>query len=274
MVFASVLFLLMFGTVSFGQFEVEFNEIKGSLTKKDEFKKGFGRYDGIQIPLYKNEAVNFVVYSDKFSPRLMFLTPGGKPYKQSESDNGDVASLISSVSESGDWLLFVVGDSSAQGNYTLQYAIAGANSLELPKGSDFCTTLDFIVAHANAYFLLFENPVESKQAFVKLNGAEDAFIDESDGSYTAKMYEGNDLNEAQNKFDELSKKIDNCFGKDWSKTVQSWTSTEDYKVKTVMYAEKFKSKQRYVLLGLKDLRSSKQKFIGDYVIEIVVNKRN
>ena len=271
--FFFLILLLCQTGILFGQYEVEFNEIKGTLSKSDEYKKDFGRYDGYQVPLYKGEAVNFVAYSEKFMPRLFFVTPAGKVFKQSNPTNDNVASIITMVPESGEWILYVVGDSLSSGSYTFQYAFASANSIQIDKDADFCTTLKFITAHAKAYFLLFENPVDSKQAFVKLNGAVDAFIDESDGSYTAKMFEGNSLNAAEKEFKDLSDKIKNCLGSNWSKSNTNWNSVEDFKEKTILFSEQVSSKGREVKLNLKDLRSSKQKFTSDYEIEIIINRK-
>ena len=263
--FLPVIFLLLIASnTAFGQFDVEFNEIKGTLTKSDEFKKEFGRYDGYEIPLYEGEAVNFVAYSDNFSPRLIFVSPKGKIFKQSSSSSSNVATIITSVNESGEWILFVVGDSSATGNYTFQYAFASKNSVQLPPDADFCTTLNFVTAHAKAYFLLLENPIDSKNTFVKLNGSLDSYIDESDGSYTSKMYEGNNLAEAEKVFKDYSENVGKCLDKSWVRKSESWVSVEDYKVQSVLYTEPVKTKERLVLVALQDLSNSKQKFTGNY----------
>lgn len=273
--FLSLFIVLTFYSANiFGQFEVEFNEIKGSLTKTDEFKKEFGRYDGYEIPLYDGEAVNLIVYSEKFSPKLIFVTPGGNIYKQSSSGSSKIASIISKVNESGNWILYVVGDSSATGDYTFQYSFASKNSLQLPEHHDFCTSLQFIVAHAKAYFLLMENPVDTKTSFVKLNNAVDAFIDESDGAYTAKMYEGNNLAEAEKIYKQYSNDVGKCLDKSWIKKSESWVDVDDYKVKSVLYTEPVKEKERLVLVSLQDLTKSKQKFTGNYVVLIIVNRKN
>ena len=269
-----VFILIIASNTVFSQFEVEYNEIKGTLTKSDEYKKEFGRYDGYEIPLYEGEAVNLVAYSDKFTPRLIFVSPNGKVFKQSLSSKSNVASIITSVNESGEWILFVVGDSSATGDYTFQYAFASKNSVQLPKDADFCTSLNFITAHAKAYFLLLENPIDAKNPFVKLNGALDAYIDESDGSYTAKMYEGNNLAEAEKIYKNYSENVGTCLDKSWIKKSESWVSVEDYKVQSTLYTEPVKEKERLVLVALQDLRNSKQKFTGDYIVLIIVNKKN
>jgi hypothetical protein len=267
-------FLSFYSANIFGQFDVEYNEINGSLTKTDEFKKELGRYDGYEIPLYEGEAVNLIVYSEKFSPRLIFVTPGGNIYKQASSGTSKIASIISTVNESGNWILYVVGDSAATGDYTFQYSFASKNSLILPVQHDFCTSLQFVVAHAKAYFLLMENPVDAKTAFVKINNAVDAFIDESDGAYTAKMYEGNNLAEAEKIYNQYANDVGNCLDKSWIRKSESWVDIDDYKVKSVLYTEPIKEKERLVLVSLQDLSKSKQKFTGNYVVLIIVNRKN
>lgn len=270
----TALLLLILSSSIFSQFEVEFNEIKGTLTKDSEYRKDFGRYYGFTISLYEGEAVNMVVYSNKFSPKLVFVSPNGKVFKQSINNNNDLASIITTVNQSGDWIIYIVGDSAATGDYTFQYAFASEKSVKLQPNKDFCTTLNFVTAHAKAYFLLLENPVDLKNTFVKLNGSIDAFIDDADGSYTAKMYEGNNLRDAEKVFKEYSTNVGKCLDKSWNKKSESFVSVDDYKVKSVLYTEPVKEKERLVLVALQDLRNSKQKFTGDYVVLIIVNKKN
>lgn len=253
------------------QFEVEFNEVKGELTKSDKYKEGFGRYDGYNIPLYAGEGVNFVVYSEKFEPKIVFVSPDGNVYKQSDG-NGNIASLITTVPEEGEWVLFIVGDQNSLGKYTFQYAFASSNSLTLPAESDFCSTLNFIIAHAKAYFLLFENPVDSKQSFVKLNNAKDAFIDDSDASYNAVYLETDNLKEAEQLYKKLSDDITKCIGNSWSSADSNWQKVDDYKIMNTKYLEKIKEKERFIKVILLDLRGSKQKFLNDYIVQVIINR--
>jgi hypothetical protein len=267
-----LLILFFFISLSLNaQFDVEFNELIGELTKTDKYKAEFGRYDGYQIPLYAGEAVNFIVYSDTFNPKIVFVSPNGNVYKQSESTSG-IASIITTVPEGGEWVLYVVGDLYSLGKYTFQYAFASSNSLNLSSDSDFCTTLNFIIAHAKAYFLLFENSYDSKQTFVKLNKSIDAFIDDSDASYNALFLETNNLKEAENLFEELKTDLSKCLDNNWTISPANWYNIEDYKVMSINYSEKVKEKGRFVKLMLLNLKGSKQKFMNDFAVQIVVNR--
>ncbi|MEW6507916.1 MAG: hypothetical protein AB1432_09250 [Bacteroidota bacterium] len=268
----TLLILFFFISLSLNaQFDVEFNELIGELTKTDKYKPEFGRYDGYQIPLYAGEAVNFIVYSDAFNPKIVFVSPSGNVYKQSEGTSG-IASIITSVPEEGEWVLYVVGDLYSLGKYTFQYAFASSNSLNLSSDSDFCTTLNFIIAHAKAYFLLFENLYDSKQTFVKLNKSKDAFIDDSDASYNALFLETNNLKEAENLYKELQTDVSKCLDNNWTISVANWYNVEDYKVKSISYSEKVKENGRFVKLMLLNLKGSKQKFMNDFAVQIVVNR--
>ena len=174
------------------QFQVDFNEIQGELTSKDLYKKDFGRYHGYEIELYEGEAINFVVYTKNFQPSIAFVNPNGEIYQQSSRNDKGYANIVTIVPKSGNWVLYVIGDQSSRGSYTLQSAIAEPNSLSLDKDADFCITLNFLLAHSNAYFFLLENSLSGKQ-LVKMNGAVDSFLDEESGSYNAVFYDGNDI---------------------------------------------------------------------------------
>ncbi|MDQ7818498.1 MAG: hypothetical protein RDU14_15845 [Melioribacteraceae bacterium] len=270
-IFLIVISLMFYVSVNYAQFEVEFNETKGALTKNDKYKAEFGRYDGYQIPLYAGEAVNFVVYSEKFNPRIVFVSPKGNVFKQGVGTD-NMASIITTVPEEGEWVLYVVGDAEALGEYTFQYAFAAANSLQLLRESDFCTTLNFLLAHSKAYFLLLENPADSQQSYIKLNDSKDAFVDDSDGSYTAVFLETDNLKEAERIHKKLAEDIAKCLDKNWNTKSDNWQNFDDYKVKSVSYTEKVKEKERFIKVLLLDLKGSKQKFLNDYVVQIVINR--
>lgn len=266
-----ILFLIFISLPVYAQFEVEFNELKGELTKSDKYQEGFGRYDGFQIPLYAGEAVNFVAYSEKFTPKIVFVSPKGHVFKQSDG-SGKIASIITTVPEEGEWVLYIVGDQNSFGSYSLQYALASANSIKLPADSDFCTTLNFIIAHAKAYFLLFEDPYNLQESFVKLNSANDAFIDYVDASYNAIFLETDNLKEAEKLFRQLADQVSKCLGKEWSINNSNWQKVEDYKVMSIKYSEKVNEKERFVSVVLLDFKGSKQKFVNDYSVQILINR--
>jgi len=275
----SLILIIIFASFINGQnkqqkFQVDFNEIKGELTLKDQFKKDFGRYDGYQIELYEGEAVNFIVYSNNFQPSLAFVNPKGEVYKQSSVNDKNYANIVTTVPASGEWVLYVVGNEKTVGSYTLQTAIAEPNALSLPINSDFCTTLDFLFSHANAYFFLLENPAIIKQQLVKLNESFDAYIDEEDGSYNAAYYDGNDLLKAEQSFKNISDKIKMCLDKDWQYKIENWKKVEDYKAKSITLTEKTNDKPRHVMIAIYDFSGSNQNNRNRFSVVVEINRKH
>lgn len=267
-----VLILLVLSNHAYAQFEVEFSESKGSLSITDNLKPGFGRYDGYRIPLYKGETVNFIVFSEKFNPGLILVTPLGEVFKQSSKTTLEFATIITDISEDGEWILYVVGDSSSVGEYQFQYAIAASNSVSLPADADFCTSLQFILAHSKAFFLLIENQYDSSNSFIKLKGAKDSFIDEVDGSYTSVFLETDNLNEAEKQYKDLINNVSNCLDKNWKSKSSDWRKKEDYRINETVITENIKDSYRFIKIELLDLKGSKEKFLSDYVVQVVINK--
>lgn len=255
------------------KFQVDFNEIKGELTSKDLFKKDFGRYDGYEIELFEGEAVNFVVYSKEFQPGLAFVNPKGEIFQQSAANNKSYANIITTIPTSGSWILYVIGNEKSSGSYTLQTAIAEPAALSLNSSADFCVTLDFLLAHSNAYFFLLENPAFAKKQLVKLNDAIDAFIDEEDGSYNATYYDGNELSEAEAAFKNISEKVKGCTGKNWQMKSSNWKRVEDYKEKSVTFTEKRNEKTRYITVAIYDFAGADQNLRMRFSVVAKINRR-
>ncbi len=254
------------------KFQVDFNEIKGELTSKDLYKKDFGRYDGFEIELFPGEAVNFVVYSKNFQPSIALVNSKGEIFKQSSKNDKGYANIISEIPTGGNWVLYVIGDEKATGSYTLQTAIAEPNSLSLESSADFCTTLDFLLSHAKAYFFLLENPSISRQELVKLNGAIDAYIDEESGSYKATFENDNEKTKVDAMFNNISDKIKSCLGSNWQITSTDWQKSEDFKEKTKTFTEKNNNKPRYVKVAVYDYADSKHKTDYRFSVDVEINR--
>jgi hypothetical protein len=254
-------------------FQIDYNEINGILTTKDPVKKDFGKYKGFEIDLYEGEKVNFLVYSTDFHPSLALVNPNGEVINHSSGEAKDYANLNTSISVSGNWILYVIGDLNANGKFLLRNSIAEQNSLTLPESSDFCTTLDFILAHSTAYFVLLENSISANQKTVKLNGAMDQFFDENDGSYNVLYYNGNEASEAEEVLDKLKSQILNCIGSSWDVTSSNWKKLDDFKEKYVTFTEKGMDKPRYVTIAAYDFKGSSKRLTNRFNVEIQINKK-
>lgn len=271
-------FIIIISQVHYAQekpkkFQVDFNEIKGELTAKDLYKKDFGRYDGFEIELFEGEAINFVVYTQKFQPSLALVNSKGEIFKQSDRNDKGYGNIVTTISISGKYVLYVISSENSLGNYILQTAIAEPNALSFDSTSDFCATLDFLLAHSIAYFFLLENPNLATQQLVKLNDAVDAFIDEEDGSYNATFYNGNELQKADPAFKNIIDKMKLCLSNDWKMKISDWQRMEDYKEKLVTFTENIKERPRYIVVGLFDYTGSNQRYKNNYSVEVEINRK-
>jgi hypothetical protein len=275
-IFKIILLLILFisGTANAQgkqqKFQIDFNEIKGALTSSDLMKKDFGRYHGFEIELFQDESINFVVYSKKFQPGLALINSKGEVFKQSMGNLNGFANLTASIPTSGNWILYVLGNEKALGDFTLQTAIAEPNALTLDKNADICTILDFLLSHANAYFLLLENKSDKKHEIVKLDNAIDAYLDEDNSSYDATIYDGTSSAQAEGLFKTESEKITACLGSTWKAKSTDWEKIEDYKMKSLELTEQKEDRPRYLIIAVNDRAGSKQKTSKRFQVKIEI----
>ena len=255
------------------EFQVEFYKSKGILQKSDLYKKDFGRYKGFEIPANKGEAGSFVVYSPKFKPSLVLTDEKGNVVIQTPARDEHTAILSTIFPKNGNYVLFMVADSSAKGEYEFQYGFASENSIQLSENAEFKSAVNYLLEHAKAYFLFFENPVEGKNSFYKLTGAADVNIG-SDGSYNAVFYKGDNLEAAQVLFAELSIKLNTCFDAGWKKELSDWKQNKSISEKSLLFKEKTSDEARTVKLSLFDFSKVKDSYRFSYGVSLIISKEH
>lgn len=259
--------LFMFIITNGQEFYVEYQKIEAELTESDLFKDNFGRYDGYQLPLNKGERVHFMVFSESFSPSLVLVTPNDTKYQQASARGDDYITMGLKVPETGEWLLYVLGDSTAEGDYYLQYAFADSASLQLKGDVDFCTGLSFILAHSNAYFI-FPQTVPSSRLLHKLKGSIDSFINSDDAAYVSTFYEGNDNEAAEKIYNSLKKSVQSCLSENWkSKEIDNSESTG-----SMTWSENVKQNPRVVVVSFNDTSeiNAGVDYQYKYAVELIV----
>ncbi len=272
--FSFTILILVFGNINAQtDFQIEFYKSKGILKQSDLYRKELGRYKGFEIPANKGEAGSFVVYSPRFKPSLFLTDEKGNLIKQAPGRDEHTAILSSSFPSSGNYILFLAADSASRGEYEFQYAFASENSLNIKPESDFKTAISFLTEHAKAYFLFFENPVEGKNSFYKIEGATDVNI-ETDGSYRAVFYKGEDLITAQNIYAALSVKLNDCFESGWKKENSDWKLNKNIKEKYLVQKEKTDDEARSVKLSLFDFSNAKENYRYTYGVTLIISKNH
>lgn len=255
------------------EFQVEFYKSKGDLLKSDLYKKDFGRYKGFEIPVNKGEAGSFVVYSPKFKPSLILTDEKGNVIKQTQGRDENTALLSTVFPGSGNYVLFLVADSSARGGYDFQYSFASEKSLTLPPDADFRKAISYLTEHAKAYFLFFENPVEGINSFYKIAGAADVSITR-EGAYNAVYFKGDDLNAAQVVYSDLFSKLSPCFDFNWKKEVSDWKTNNSIREKYIQFKEKAGGEARIVKLSLFDFSKAKDQYRFAYGVSLIIAKEH
>ncbi len=263
--------LFCFNSLVAQEFFVDYQKIEGKLTSKDLVKENFGRYDGYKIPLNKGERAYFIVYAEEFSPSLIVVTPNDEKFQQVTPRGEDFVTLGFKVPESGEWVLYVVGDKNAQGDYVLQYAFADSASLFINDKVEFCVGLNYLLAHSTAYFL-FPQTIPSTKPLFKFSDAVDAFINGDDASYNSVFYQGDKEKDAQEVYNSLSNRIGNCIPKDWKRKNGSdsvnGSGVENY----IQWNEPIKNNPRVVKVALTEFSNadSETEYINKYSVDLVI----
>ena len=270
-IFFLMIILVSLAPIFAQEFYVDYQKIEGELSTKDLYRDNFGRYDGFKMPMNKGERVHFILYSSSFSPTLVVVTPQDKKYQQASARGEDFVTLGFKVPESGEWVLYVLGDSISRGEYILQTAFADSASLFLNERADFCTGLKYLIAHSNAYFI-FPQTVPSNRQVYQIQGSFDAFINGDDPSYNASFYQGNDNAEADKVFKDITGKIDNCVQKTWKKKIENTKSGEV--VNTITWTEQVKNNPRVIRLTYSDLAANDEQteYLERYSVDMIIIK--
>ncbi|GJQ64489.1 MAG: hypothetical protein SCALA702_35420 [Melioribacteraceae bacterium] len=240
---------------------IEYDMVQGKLEESDSYKKEFGRYDGFQVYLNKGEFVYFSVFSEEFNPSIILVTPGKENLMENQSQGTGFASIKTSIPETGEYYVYIIGTANSRGNYFYQYAFADSAALKEPE-KEFCDELQYVIKHSDAYFLF----LQENDTLYKISDTEDAFIDGNDGSYNTVILSNSDKAEAEKKYIESRLKLQSCLGEGWNEYKSDWQPIEDFKQKKVEYSKKTEAGRIAVILKLNDFSTEGN---SDYSLEMV-----
>ena len=254
----AIFFIIMVAIPNFimpqGQtYQIEFQKMMGELSQNDLTNEGFGRYDGYEINFNEGERVHFLVHSENFIPSLILVNPEGETFQQDIEQNDEYATVQAKINQSGEWILYVIADANSLGRYFFQYGIAAPELFSMNQNADLCDELNFILAHAVAYFI-FLGEDNNDETILKIDGARDAYIDGHDASYNAKLYDGNSIGDAQRMFNYIVDEVKECIPSQWSKSDRGWMKVRDYRERYFLVTENISEEPRFVRIGLLDFR--------------------
>jgi hypothetical protein len=251
-------------------YPVEYYEMTGELTGRDLFKDEFGRYDGFELPLNKDENAYFFVYSTEFNPSLILVSPDGTIYQQSVAQEGEFSTIRTPIPETGNWYIYVVSNSDEKGVYYFHYGFAGKSAIDLKKDADFCSKLNYLISHSKAHFVFLENPNHKIELPVFKNST-DAIINSDDASYNTVIYDGTSFNRAIKIFTDFNKEIKLCLGEDWKTQFHDFVDVGDHREQSIEYTLKNNGQTKVLQLILADFRKTSERFYNDFAVVLVIN---
>ena len=222
---AVFLFIIFsFSVTLFAQdIRVEKFVIDGELKTTDPISEGLGRINAVQLNFTKGDKFASELKAD-FVPMLVLVPPSGDYIIEYPDQQTLVAKYEGEISETGSWFLYIVGDSTDIGFYTLTNRYASASSMEF--GNDECSNLKNLIQHSKTdfYFLQDSNSNGSIKSYKGLSGK---IISNSETLLSINLYEGNSFEDAIQILNDSSIEIEQCLGTDYQKSESGWMNDEN-----------------------------------------------
>lgn len=249
------------------QFRVEYYRTEGKLTSDDKVKEDFGRYDGFNISMKKGEYVNFIAFSEDFVPAFVLINPDGKTVLEKRGSDEGLVAFRTQIDKSGEWIIYLVSNRNATGEYRMEYGFAAEEAMDLPKNANFCETLGFIISHANGYFSFLES-----DKIPELPSSENASVDVFATLYESNFYLGNFENEAKDIFEKTKEKLDNCLSAWDTKGKQNFRTEEFYSTYINYKENPEEGDGRMVKLIMKEFSDESANF--GYSVDVLIGKES
>ncbi len=274
-----LLFLLTSIIYAQTDMRVEKFDIDGTLTVNDPISEDLGRINAVQFNFNEGDKFYSELTAD-FFPMLVLVAPSGE-YNIRYPEKGERSAIFDeTIKESGQWLLYIVGDSSDTGNYHLMNIYASASSLQFNDSLSFCEKLQLLLLHdkANFYFLRgnpTDEEAQSWEAKIAISDLGKGMIYGSDMSAYKNLLFKTDVKElSEEKMNDFSSKIENCLSSDWEKIEGKWQNlvgSENIKQKKIAFVERG-NENRYVKLTEMEISTDGFPNIF-YKIEIIVSRK-
>lgn len=272
------LFVVIFISSTFAQnnLRVEEFKINGFLKSDDPISSGLGRINAVKLNLNKGDRLYSRLTAD-FIPLLVLVPPSGEYKIMYPDEKTFAASFNGTIDETGQWLIYIVGDSTDTGKYTLANKYASVKSLDLKKAGSFCDKIKLLLNHEKAHFCFLKGKEiddsgiwQSKLKFDNIISSEIYGIEK--GWFKAVFNKYSDKKLANKEFLNISSKVEKCIGSGWNKKENDWHNVlgkESTNEKIVLYRESGNTK-RYikVILSEKILADAEK----EYELSLIISE--
>lgn len=208
------LILFLFALSAFAQedeIRIENFVITNQINQQDMFDSNLGRFDVYELDLNVGDTVNLELTAEAFIPMLILMAPSQEYFLEMPQNNSSEVSLSAKIDESGKWFLYVVGDSTDEGTYSVKTYFASSKALVINPDDSFCDKLNFYIEHSFADFHFLED--KNIYSFAE---AEGKVILDSDNNLKFTFYQDKDYGKAMNIFDDVAEKVRDCLGAELS----------------------------------------------------------
>ena len=191
------------------ELRVEHFVINEQLTGNDMYDANLGRFDVYELDLSSGDTVNLTLNTESFIPMMILMAPSQEYFLEMPQNGSSKVNLSATIDEAGKWYLYVVGDSTDSGSYSVNTYFASSNALQINSDDDFCEKLNFYIEHSFADFYFLND-----KSIYNFAEAEGKIVQTTDDEMRFTFYSGNDYGEAMDSFDEISEKIRECLGEE------------------------------------------------------------
>lgn len=255
---------------------VESFEIDGELTLDDPISDGLGRINAVQLNLNEGDKLFSSLTAD-FVPMLVLVAPSGEYHVNYPDEETLIASFETTINENGVWLLYIVGDSTDSGEYTLTNKYASASSLDFDKSGDYCKNISLLINHAKADFHFITGSIIDEDEVVysskiSFPGAKNSSIEGLGNKiFKVLLFSGEDKKEAEISYNESVASISACLENDWHKKSNPWKQVvggDNQKIKSTYFSD-INGSERFLNVVLNENNpNTKLKFD----IEVIISK--
>lgn len=193
--------------------------IKDSLTYYSPVDPRYGRYEAYTITVGKGDELDIKLISKDFWPSFFLVSPSKKTTIVHAQKYGNIAEFKDIMTQTGNYDLYVISDTTETGKYSIMISFASANFIHLKKNAGFCESLDFIVNHANAEFIFLKGKSFKKNNYdsnTKITGSlSNKIIHNKIWEFHSLLFKSKNLNDAETFYRKLVSRVNNCLGETW-----------------------------------------------------------
>lgn len=178
--------------------------INEELGYNDPVDLKLGRYEVFEIKIGQGDNLAVELESQEFWPVLLLISPSKKSIIKFPKGGESSVFFDTTITESGTWELYVIGDTNSVGKYTCEIGFAEEEALIIPDSKDECSVINYFKVLANANFIF----VRGKKDWSEISNISEVHFNDKKVSFNIKSVKPVELESEK-------EKLLSCLGKRW-----------------------------------------------------------